>query len=381
VEKVGIGESCTAINFASVLTDKQPTPMQSNKLDFSNQNVYVGFDVHLRDWKVSIMVDDIHHKTFSQDPSPEILVKYLQKNFPSANYLSAYEAGFCGFWIHHELEKLGVKSMVVNPADIPTTGKEIMQKEDRRDSLKIVKSLRAGLLEPIYVPSQESLEERALLRVRATAAKDLARAKTRLKSYLYFMGIHIPTEYKKQSKSWTKSYIKWLESLQLGQNSKRALEIFIQAGHQANEVKKAATRQLKVLTESPKHLKNHLLLRSVPGIGLITAMTFLLEMDDVSRFKSADHFCSFIGLVPSTRSSGENEKVGDITSRRSKILRTIIIESAWIAIRRDPALMKKFMILRKRMKENRAIIRIAKSLAKRILFVLKNQKSYQIGCK
>ncbi len=111
--------------------------MQSNKLDFSNQNVYVGFDVHLKDWKVSVMVDDIHHKTFSQPPSPEVLVNYLQKNFPSANYLSAYEAGFCGFWIHHELQKLGVKSMVVNPADIPTTGKESTQKEDQRDRLKI----------------------------------------------------------------------------------------------------------------------------------------------------------------------------------------------------------------------------------------------------
>jgi transposase len=380
VKKKGIGESCTAINFASVLTDKQPMPMQNNKLNFSDQNVYVGFDVHLKDWKVSIMVDDIHHKTFSQDPSPEILVKYLQKNFPSANYLSAYEAGYCGFWIHHELQKLGVKSMVVNPADIPTTGKETTQKEDRRDSLKIVKSLRAGLLQPIYVPSQESIEERALLRLRATAAKDVARAKTRLKSYLYFMGIHIPPEYQKQAKSWTKSYIKWLESLQLGKNSKRALEIYVQAGHQANEVKKVATRELKVLAESAKHQKNHLLLRTVPGIGLITAMTFLLEMDDVSRFISTDHFCSYIGLVPSTRSSGESEKVGDITSRRSKILRTIIIEAAWIAIRRDPSLMKKFILLRKRMKENRAIIRIAKSLSKRILFVLKNQKSYQTGC-
>ena len=118
MKKNGIGESCTAINFASVLTDKQPMPIQSNKLDFSNQNVYVGFDVHLKNWKVSIMVNDIHHKTFSQNPSPEQLVRYLSENFPGGNYISAYEAGFCGFWIHHDLEKLGVKSMVVNPADI-----------------------------------------------------------------------------------------------------------------------------------------------------------------------------------------------------------------------------------------------------------------------
>src|SRR5688500_13166576 len=125
-------------------------PMQSNKLDFSGQNVFVGFDVHLKSWKVSVMVGAFHHHTFSQDPSPEILVNYLKKNFPSGNYFSAYEGGFCGFWIHQELQSLGINSIIVNPSDIPTTGKEATQKEDRRDSLKIVKSLRAGLLHAIY---------------------------------------------------------------------------------------------------------------------------------------------------------------------------------------------------------------------------------------
>ena len=79
MKKRGIGSRCTANNFASVLTDNQPMPVQSNKLDFSGQNVFIGFDVHLKNWKVSVMVDDIHHRTFSQDPDPQTLVKYLQK--------------------------------------------------------------------------------------------------------------------------------------------------------------------------------------------------------------------------------------------------------------------------------------------------------------
>ncbi len=227
VAESGIDVRCTANIFASKKTDKQPMPVQNNKLDFRNQNVYVGFDVHLKDWKVSIMVDDIHHKTFSQDPSPEVLYKYLNSHFPSAKYHSAYEAGFCGFWIHKELEKLGVQSMVVNPADIPTTGKETLQKEDRRDSLKIVKSLRAGLLQPIYVPSSESLDNRSLLRARSSLVKDLARVKNRLKGFLRFNGIIIPRQYEKQSKSWTKAYLEWLESLNLSMSAKMALSFFI----------------------------------------------------------------------------------------------------------------------------------------------------------
>jgi transposase len=380
VKKRGIGESCTAINFASVLTDKQPMPMQSNKLDFSNQNVYVGFDVHLKNWRVSIMVNDIHHKTFSQNPSPEQLVRYLSDNFPGGNYISAYEAGFCGFWIHQHLEKLGVKSMVINPADIPTTGKETVQKEDKRDSLKIVKSLRGGLLQPIYTPCQESLEDRGLLRVRVGVAKDLARAKNRVKSYLHFMGIDIPREYEKQSRSWTRAWVNWLKDLPISERSKQTIGILIKEGNELNETKKLITRHLTTLVESPKYAKNYQLLRSVPGIGLINAITFLLELEDINRFKTIDHLCSFIGLVPSTRSSGEREKTGNITPRGNNILRKTLMEGAWVAIRRDPALMKKFIDLRKRMKDNQAIVRIAKKLAGRIYFVLTKQKPYQLGC-
>ena len=77
--------------------------IQSNAIDYTGQNIYVGFDVHLKSWKVAIMTDKMKLKPFSQGPKPETLVNYLHKNFPGANYYSAYEAGFCGYWIHHKL--------------------------------------------------------------------------------------------------------------------------------------------------------------------------------------------------------------------------------------------------------------------------------------
>jgi hypothetical protein len=73
---------------------------QSNKLDFSGQNIYVGFDVHLKDWKVTIMSETLVHKTFSQPPEPKVLHSYLVSNFPGGNYYSAYEAGFIGYIIN-----------------------------------------------------------------------------------------------------------------------------------------------------------------------------------------------------------------------------------------------------------------------------------------
>ena len=60
-------------------------------------------------------------KKFSQSPDPDALYAHLVKNYPKAEYYSVYEAGFCGFWIHYRFIELGIHSIVVNPADVPTT--------------------------------------------------------------------------------------------------------------------------------------------------------------------------------------------------------------------------------------------------------------------
>jgi len=96
---------------------------QSNKIDFNGQNIYVGFDVHLKDWKVTIMTERLTHKTFTQPPKPEVLYHYLTKTFPGGTYHSAYEAGFSGYWIHNNLLTFVINSIVFKPANIPTTGK------------------------------------------------------------------------------------------------------------------------------------------------------------------------------------------------------------------------------------------------------------------
>lgn len=89
-------------------------------------------------------------------------------------------------------------------------------------------------------------------------------------------------------------------------------------------------------------------------------MTILTEIDDINRFANAEKFASFIGLIPMTSSSGEKQKVGEMTFRAQTFLRSIIIEASWIAIGRDPALLMAYQQLSKRMESNKAIVRIAK---------------------
>ena len=350
---------------------------KSNKLNFSGQNVFIGLDTHLKNWRVTILVETTFFKTFSQDPSPKNLSDYLKNNFPGANYFSAYEASFSGFSAHRELNKLGIKNIVVNPADIPTTDKERKQKDDARDSRKIAEQLAASKLVSIYVPDIETEGDRAMLRFRKTLTKEIARNKNRVKSSLYFHGITIPEQFSK-TKYWSKRFTNWLRDVELSSDSARiTLTEIIDIVEYLRKKQYHILKTIKELSKTKKYKNNTELMLSIPGIGFITAMSFLTEIENISRFKNLDKFCSFVGLVPMTNSSGEREAVGNITVRQNKILRALIVESSWIAIRNDPALMLAYQKLVKRMESTEAIIRIAKKMLNRIRHVLKNQEFYE----
>lgn len=349
---------------------------QNYKTNFDGQNIYVGLDAHKKDWKVTIMHEKIVCKTFTQPPDPDILVSYLKRNYPGANYYSAYEASYCGFWIHNRLTALGVTNIVVNPADIPTSDKDRKQKEDKRDSRKIAKELANNNLQGIYVPSNKTLEDRSLVRLRGTLQKDLTRNKNRMKFQLYFYGIQFPSEFANSS-YWSNKFIMWINSLHFenesGNNAKGT--ILRQVIHLRKEVL-LATQAIRKLSKTEKYKDNVELLVSVPGISLLSAMIFLTEIDNIDRFPSFDKFCSFVGLIPSTASTGEKEIIRGLTPRRSRTLRSIIVENSWVAIRNDPALSLYYTETVGRMKANRAIIKVARKLLSRIYFVLKRKQKY-----
>ena len=350
---------------------------QSNKINFKGQHIYVGIDVHLKSWNTTVMTEKLLIKTFSQNPSPEVLHQFLTRNFPNASYHTAYEAGFCGYWIHNRLSALGIDSIVVNPADIPTTDKERVNKTDKRDSKKIARSLRSGHLEGIHVPSLKTLEDRTLLRTRGILVRDLTRNKNRIKSFLYFHGIEIPERFANRTTHWSKRFMSWLKSIEISENSsKKSLNLIIESSENLRSTILEATREIRKLSQCEIYATQVQLLRSIPGIGLLTAMIFLTEIETIKRFSNFDKLCSFVGLIPSTNSSGEKENTGELTHRGNNFLRCIIVECAWIAARRDLALNSSYHEYCKRMEPSKAIIRIARKLLNRIRFVLKNNQPY-----
>lgn len=350
---------------------------QGTKIDFDGQNIYVGIDTHLKSWKVALYHDDIALKTFSQDPDSGLLIKHLRKNYPNANYQCAYEAGFSGFWLQKTLTKQGIKCIVVNPADVPTTDKEKKFKTDKRDCRKIARSLRNDELEAIYVLSDEGLEERGIVRLYKDMVRSRTRNKNKIKSILNFYGIAYLQQFRNAHSHWTRSFCKWLKSLQLNTNDGTwMLQVYLQEYEHSNELVKNAKKQVQILSERDKYASKLRLLSSVPGIGLLSAMTILTEIEDINRFKTLDELCSYIGLVPNTNSSGDTDRIGNMTNRGNSALKTTLIEAAWMAVRYDPVLLLSFQKLKSKMPANKAIVRIAKKLVSRIRFVLKNETEY-----
>jgi len=285
---------------------------QSNKLNFDGQNIFIGIDVHKENWTVCIFSEHLEHKKFSQPPTVDALKTYLHRNFPGAKYHSAYEAGFCGFHVHYALLEAGINNIVVNAADVPTTHKEKDNKTDKRDSRKLGRSLRSGELTGIHIPTRKTQEDRSLLRLRYTVRKDLTRIKLRVKSLMSFYGIDHPEQFSSPNKHWSRRYMDWLKTIKMEEDSGGAVfQTLIREVEEIRKIQLEVTRKIRDLSQTKSYEKDYGLLFSIPGIGLITGMTFLTEIEDINRFSSTDHFASFIGLVPSCHSSGEKENNGD----------------------------------------------------------------------
>lgn len=345
----------------------------ANRVDFTGQPLYIGMDVHKKSWTVSIFMEHLEHKTFTQPPDVEVLVSYLHRHFPGASYQAVYEAGFCGFWIHDRLKEHGISCLVANPADIPTRDKERRRKGDRSDSRKLARGLRSGEIEGIYVPARATVEDRSLIRTRQAMVRKQTRCKNQIKSLLHFYGLPVPDT----ATSWSRNFVRSLESLRLERQSGHlALNAHLEELVHLRQIIAQLNRDLLALSRTDEYRGSVQLLRTVPGISTLSAMVFLTELGDLSRFASLDKLCGYVGLTPDTHASGEKADTGDITRRCNPLLRSLLIECSWTAVRKDPALALAYHDFCQRARKNKAIVKIARKLLNRIRFVLHNRCRY-----
>lgn len=351
--------------------------MRTKVSDFTGMNIYAGIDVHKKSWSVTLLTDELEHKTFNQPPSADALHTYLSKHFPGAQYHSAYEAGFSGYGHHRRLVELGIANLVINPADIPTTDKDKAGKTDKVDSRKIAKGLRNGSLTGIHVFDEADQDLRSFARMRHIMQRDLRRTKQRLKVNLNFNTINIPEHL--DDDNWSKAFEAWLAEVKFPTaNARRAFDFLLSNYHYQKQQVRQISKELRAYFRK-HHKQDYYLLRTIPGIGPLSAIAIISELGDINRFSNINKLSSYVGLLPLTSNSGETERVGGMSYRCNNYLRTILVEASWQAIRKDPAMLLYYKQHAAKGNGKRAIIKVAAKLLNRIRYVLKNKQEYVLG--
>jgi transposase len=342
-----------------------------------NKVVFCGIDVHTNYWDLCFLSEGEVLERIRLESEITRLYRHVRKHYGTARSVRfVYEAGFSGFYLYRKLTSAGYDCMITPPNRIPRMGDKV--KTDKRDALKLAQFHAGGLLRKVYVPPVSVESDRHIVRQRDRTMRKLSRVKTQIKSYLKLYEIKWPRE---NGRSWTKCYVEWLESLEIAdENIRYILDDYLSEYRHLRERVSGMTTRMRRLSRSEAYYSNYKILTSLKGVGLITAMTYLLELYDMSRFSSGQKLGSYLGLTPSQFSSGDRKRFGHITREGNARVRKALVESAWTVIRHDPVLREKYNRIRARgTNGKKAIVAVARTLAIRMRYCLLNEEPYVIG--
>jgi len=342
-----------------------------------NKVVFCGVDVHRNDNKLCYLCDGEIVEKVVVNGAVGGIIEHTKELYSKAKEIRfVYEAGFSGFHLYRALTANGYDCIVTPPSRIPRMADKV--KTDKRDAQKLAQFHAGGLLRSVWVPPLQIDSDRHYIRLRDRYQKKLSRVKSQIKSQLRLHGKHWSPA---SGGYWTKRYIRWLESLEFHNESLGLIldEYLSEYRYLRNRVA-TLTRRIKELSRSEAYHTSYIRLTACRGVGLITAMTFLLEIWDMSRFKSVEAFGSYLGMTPSQHSSGEHVRHGHITREGNARVRKVLVESAWTVIRHDPFLRAKYQRIKSRgTNGKKAIVAVARSLAIRFRRCLLNEEPYVLG--
>jgi transposase len=336
--------------------------------------LYIGADVHKKSWYIDMRTDVSAHNRFSMKPDFDELFKYVQDNFSGYEVHISYEAGCCGFSLARRALQCGWQTIVCNPADIPKTDKSNYQKTDKIDALNLSKLTHQGLLKSVYIPTEEKEQLSILLRHRNEITKLLRRLKSQIKGMLLYLGIAIPEPL--DTPHWSIAFKDWLRGLEFSHTTgKLCMDSKLRQLDLLHKEYLSIGNELRAYCR--KHCNNdYYLLKSIPGIGGYLATAIIAECGDIRRFANEKQFSSYVGVVPGIYESAGNNSFKGITPRCKQLLRSYLVEAAWVTLRIDPEMQSYY---RKHVGKNpkSVIIKIAHKLVKRILAVIKTNTAYR----
>jgi transposase len=289
---------------------------------------FIGLDVHAETIAVAVAEPDGDVRSVGVIPNrPESIRKLVKKLGPAEPLRVCYEAGPTGYVVYWELTALGVKCEVVAPTLVPVKAGDRV-KTDRRDALKLARSYRAGDLTPVWVPDAEHEALRDLVRAREAAKKDQLRARHRLSKFLLRHGRRPPTA----MNPWTQAYLTWIKTVHFAHAAQEAtlLDYLHEVEHMADRIARLERAIDEAVKTAPERMRAVIeALQALRGIALVSAVTIVAEVGELSRFPKPRQLMGYSGAVASEDSTGTRIRRGGITKTGNAHLRRVVIEAAW----------------------------------------------------
>ncbi len=289
--------------------------------------IWVGLDVHKESVTAAILEGDDHYaevvKLSADLQKTRRLFRRLSKQ---GTVRACYEASGAGFVLHRVLERDGFHCDVVAPSLIPRKPGD-RRKTDRLDALQLAELYRGGHLTAVHVPSEEQEAVRSLVRLRCAYMRQVKSTKHRITGMLYTQGL----TFRGTKTLWTKRHRAWLSKLRGEVTGAIGTCLVTELEHleYLETQLRALDAEIDRYAQCPPYRETVEALQCLRGVKVLTAMTLVTEIGDVHRFRSPRALMSWVGLVPSERSSGDRERRGPITKAGSGHARRLLIEAAW----------------------------------------------------
>ena len=346
-----------------VAVQKTSKPRTKTKPDY-----FVGIDLHKKFMQVAIMDEDgeiVEEKKIDCDH------KTVTREFTRLpeNCRYVIESSSVWYGMYRLLsDKLKLDIVLSNPYKTRIIA-ESKKKTDKVDARILADLLRGGYISECYIPAEDVVQKRQLVKFRACMAKEATRFKNLIHGILLQEGIAI------KEQSFSTKYRKELRKL-------KNWRIDAHLGSLAYMESNIADANYKIRQQLIQD-KNAQLLNTIPGIGEYTALTLSSMIDDIERFRDAQHLTSYFGLVPSVRRSASTVHHGKITKMGQSLVRQLLTECAIIhvavAIRKESD--TPISVFYKRVAENRggakAKVAAAAKMVTIIYWILKKKIDYE----
>jgi transposase len=301
-------------------------------------------------------------------PSKRFDLDQWMKTLPQP-WTAAMEATLFTGWIYDHLKPHAAAVKVAHPLMLRAIA-AAKKKNDRIDANKICDCLRCDFLPECYMASTDIRERRRTLRYRNLLVRQMVQMKNKIAVLLMEAGV----SYNKQ-KLHKVGYFK--ELLATNQDIDEGLKSLLRLGRETvvrlGKTESALVRSLerdRLLVERVEHLM------TIPAVGPITALTWALEVGDVSRFSSIKKAISYCGLCGEEKSSGNTVQRTPLSKQRNKHLQCVLIEAAKMAPRNSPELALVYDREKRKGNANRATLAVARKLVAYLVAVDRRQKDF-----